>query len=586
LPGGNWDDKASWSLGVLPGAGQNIYITNAAERVVVIDSETAQSAPTSLTMQTLTLGASNALVMDNLGTNTPVTVTGVLVLNEGAGLTNSASALDCGGLAASGPVLQDGGIMNVGGVTLVDYGAYILSNGVFNCGDLELIDGGNWTFTQEGGISSITSIQLVDGANFNLNGGEMSVGSIGFQEGGAVAQNGGANHVSGLDVYSVAGASYTLNNGLFYRGSLSISAGIADGAQFLQSGGTNIVTNSLYLAGEAYHYPWDGVSANYSLSGGALIAQSLTLDTSGGPSDFWVGNGSAFFAGTIDVSNVTWAPGAVSIGSGALGCENFLNSGGTIFMSQTGGVLLVTNLFQFGGYYPRPYGFGAGHGVYTLSGGTAFASNIIIDSEWNIGGSAGAITNPGSFQLSGVLDIGSSQQLGIFILATNGSSLFAEDGTPTGVPAVTHALINFTGNDVQLAFASSSGMAWTNGVKLVITNWEGSLNGGGAEQLKFGGSSSGLAPAQLAQIQFVNPGGLPAGTYSAQILDSGEVVPLNTQWVVMTEQNKSLCLTWPAGTILQSSTNAAGPYTDVPGAVSPYTPAMTNEPRQFFRFRQ
>ena len=116
-----------------------------------------------------------------------------------------------------------------------------------------------------------------------------------------------------------------------------------------------------------------------------------------------------------------------------------------------------------------------------------------------------------------------------------------------------------------------------------MANWNGNLSGGGAEQLKFGTSPSGLTPNQRAQIQFANPAGLPAGNYPARILATGEVVP--TQLLALSRSGNTLTLTWGPGWTLQSSTNVAGPYQDVQGASSPWPVSMT-KPREFFRLRQ
>ena len=52
------------------------------------------------------------------------------------------------------------------------------------------------------------------------------------------------------------------------------------------------------------------------------------------------------------------------------------------------------------------------------------------------------------------------------------------------------------------------------------------IPGGGAEQVVFGSSSSGISAGQLSQVRFANPPGFPVGNYAATILASGEVVPL------------------------------------------------------------
>jgi hypothetical protein len=50
---------------------------------------------------------------------------------------------------------------------------------------------------------------------------------------------------------------------------------------------------------------------------------------------------------------------------------------------------------------------------------------------------------------------------------------------------------------------------------------------------------------------------------------------------------KDLVLSWDAGSVLQTATEASGLFVDLPGVSSPYTnhPATT-EPRRFFRLRR
>lgn len=92
-------------------------------------------------------------------------------------------------------------------------------------------------------------------------------------------------------------------------------------------------------------------------------------------------------------------------------------------------------------------------------------------------------------------------------------------------------LLNLTGTSVitlgagssVISFADSNTSNWTG--QLSIWNWSGSLTGGGTDQIHFS-SLSGLTPAQLAKISFVDPEGLPSGTYGAQLVGSGELVPI------------------------------------------------------------
>lgn len=64
------------------------------------------------------------------------------------------------------------------------------------------------------------------------------------------------------------------------------------------------------------------------------------------------------------------------------------------------------------------------------------------------------------------------------------------------------------------------------GQTFLLLNWTGSLSGGGTDQVFFGTDSSGLTGGQVGNITFRDPFGLAAGDYSAQILGTGEVVPV------------------------------------------------------------
>ncbi len=68
-----------------------------------------------------------------------------------------------------------------------------------------------------------------------------------------------------------------------------------------------------------------------------------------------------------------------------------------------------------------------------------------------------------------------------------------------------------------------------------MTNWTGSIKGGGTDRLVFGANSSALTTGQVSQMQFTNPSGLPAGTYAAAILSTGEVVPLTVSPSITTQ---------------------------------------------------
>ena len=119
-------------------------------------------------------------------------------------------------------------------------------------------------------------------------------------------------------------------------------------------------------------------------------------------------------------------------------------------------------------------------------------------------------TFPGITLNGGTLDAGGFSQ------GTGGTNPITDPGT-VGLGALTlssTSIIDLTSISV-LHFSNSSGATWAAGT-LSIYNWNGTLStGGGAEQILFGTSTSGLSPTQLAQIQFVNPTGFAPGTYGA-----------------------------------------------------------------------
>jgi len=276
------------------------------------------------------------------------------------------------------------------------------------------------------------------------------------------------------------------------------------------------------------------------------VAQAVQIQATG---QGFLGNHSeiTLAGGTLSCSNLSWIDGGIT--------------------HQYGGALVVSNSLSFGGVRVNGGNF-TNYSRYEFFGGTLNASNISVGGDWIIGdGSSNRITNPGSITLSHLLQIGNAvEQLGRFILASN-------------------ATIDLAGSASRLSFANSSSQTWAGGATLVVSNWNGNPSGGGAEQLKFGTSQSGLTPAQLNQIQFV----VGTNLFSAKILSTGEVVPnsvVSQPSIAFSKQGNNLVLNWPAGWILQTATNVSGPYVDVSGATSPYTNNVTLDPQRFFRLRQ
>ena len=131
-------------------------------------------------------------------------------------------------------------------------------------------------------------------------------------------------------------------------------------------------------------------------------------------------------------------------------------------------------------------------------------------------------------------------------------------------------------------FGDSHSLGWSNQAILAIENWSGSGYGGGAQRILFGTSAAALTAPQLSQIRFHDPAALPAGSYPARILATGEIVP---DALISDHAGQQLALAWGPGWTLQTATNLAGQFTDLVNATSPYTNHF-NDPKRFFRLRK
>ena len=200
-------------------------------------------------------------------------------------------------------------------------------------------------------------------------------------------------------------------------------------------------------------------------------------------------------------------------------------------------------------------------GSYELQAGDLVVQGLYTRGTLSLVGS-GAFTNTGLVNLGGAITTSASNAvMGQIQLATN-------------------TTLGFSGFPARVYCSSSSGISWTAGALLTITNWSSTRDG----HIYFGTTASGLTASQLAQIQFSNPGGFAPGVYPAQILSTGEVVPVPRPSLVSSRSGSSLVLTWSGGYQLLSSTNVAGPYVPVSGASSPWTNHFT-KPQEFFILR-
>jgi hypothetical protein len=165
-------------------------------------------------------------------------------------------------------------------------GTYDLSNGSLSALGQEIGFSGTGTFTQTAGTNTATSVVYLGfndsgSGTYALEGGSLSAPyeQVGVSGTGAFIQTGGTNSVGiylSLGVNAGASSSYTLGGG---TGSPVLSApieyiGDVGTAVFTQIGGTNNISNTLYLAANSG-------SGTYNLQGGSLQAANVNINSGG-----------------------------------------------------------------------------------------------------------------------------------------------------------------------------------------------------------------------------------------------------------------------------------------------------------------
>ncbi len=586
-------ESPSWSLGKLPASDQLVYIVNDGYKAVNIDATTVANFPDSLTVGSLELGApTNALstlLLNYFGVNTPLKVLNSCAILPNGTLQNLASSFEVDGgnggalTIDGGTFTQEGGLSVVTAPVQVQNGTLNATNATMNLGPLSI--GGSYPqfgrVYQSGGTILASAVNIGrggyslsgDGTLYALNGTTVNDANSGFlQSGGSnfgdvhmvqgayqmsgglvqginmetvtlgsFTQNGGTVAVQNLSVQGLGTQfsifpSYTLSTGTLYCAALSIS----HYGSFLQSGvGTLVLTNPLNL------FDSSGGGAQFELDGGNAFMPSLVVSNGG---NYLQRVGTNQVAGDILIYSHSLALDGGRLSSANTG----VGEGGLFFQQggahEVGGVLSIT-------------------GTYTLQGGTLSVNGIYTRGNFYITRLVGpppVLVNPGLINFGGNLFVSASQNsMGQLGLSSNG-------------------IISLSNQPLALRFADSSALNWDSRALLTIEGWTGSYSGNGSTQVYFGNTSGGLTPSQLAQVRFQDPAGIPPGNYPAQILPTGELVPVSPPVLQTTWSGHVLSLTWNGNYQLLTATNMAGPYQPVSGATSPYFRSMLSEPQRFF----
>jgi len=542
---GNWQD-ASWSLGIIPGTNQTILLTNAGWKAVQIGAATAQSFPQSLNVNSIIVSSPtnsfNTLVLNYAGADHPLTVQTLLVASNSS-VVMTASGLQIEGsngegLAVGGEFDQNDSV--VGGnqinVGYIGPGVYNFNGGYLAVSQLWIGRTNGGVVNQSGGTNAFGITYLEDDGAYVLSNG--LYGATAYFEGGAFRQYGGLLNTN-LGIFM---GSYLLAGGILVGGAAMPPTDAytypAGAGSMLQTGGTNLGPLSIGETG----------SGSYVLSNGVSLPPRITVGY-GGSYEQWGGVQvitNIFAVTEAQVDNYDFAWGTVNLHGGQLSSAEMDMAGR---YSQDGGTNQVAGLFLFGS---------GTHTALTLSGGLLAVSNMDVMPSW-IGGVSFA---GGTLVVSNELSVGgngladwqgfvSAGHLVVSNIVLGSQSLFYAGGviTQSGVLTMVNAnlyagtnavrfgalclgdygtsdsTLSMPGGPCTVAFGDCSGVTWSNQTGLIVENWNGSLAGGGQQQIIFGAGANALKASQLAQIQFDNPAGLAAGTYPAKILSSGEIVP-------------------------------------------------------------
>jgi autotransporter-associated beta strand protein len=287
-------------------------------------------------------------------------------------------------------------------------------------------------------------------------------------------------------------------------------------------------------------------------SGGGTIDTNLFDVTFANPiGNNGVGGFTKAGAGTLTFINANTYSGPTSINGGTiqfsslnqLGTGTAVNfNGGTLLYASGSGNIDITsravtlnvnggridtngNSVTFGGSISGIGGLEKlGAGTLTLLGNSNYTgATTLSEGTLLVGGSLAGALNV----LGGILQLGASERFPDTAAVMLGNAIFDTKGfsETVGILSLTSSSTLELGQNASIArFAESTSTFWTG--LLSITNWSGSPSGGGTDQVFFGSNELGLTFDQVAAIQFVDPFGPGTGIAPAQILVTGEIVPI------------------------------------------------------------
>ncbi len=495
---GNWGDALNWNTNTVPPNGANVTFSGTMQTLVNLQTNrtvgtlnfNATADPFTLTNFTLTPNAitnnstNNQTIQSTIqltGNRTFNAVTAPLTYQGDIHLSDTITNRTLTLTGANNHIITGtitNGASTASSLTKTGSGTLILSSANTYSGNTTLTAG---TLALGNNSALGTSTLILNGGTLTAHNSAVSITnnttvSANSTIAGAHAITiNGTTTINGTRTLTINNAAHTALNHINLYGNLTLN-----GTGTLSFNGTTTLNNNRTLTNNL-----TTLTLNQVILSNSTLNRTLTI----------AGTGNTDITGPI-TNGASTASSLTKTGSGTLILSgnsantytgNTIVNGGTLILSKTAGTNAITGNLNI------------------QSGGTLLlAQSHQINNTSNLTLAGGTFNTQGNSETLGTLTLNATSTIDL----GNGNSI--------------------------LQFANSAAPPWNVSAQLLIQNWSGLLTGGGTDQIYFGNNTSGLTPAKLSQIQFINPAGLAPGTYGAQILPTGEIVPVPEPTALLT----------------------------------------------------
>ena len=380
---GNWSSSANWTFAVPNGIGAAavINVPTTSQLTVTLDepftlgSLLLGNAASSSVGYTISGSGSNTLTLNNSGSgatiavvngshqiNAPVILSdNLLVTSSGANSWTlsfgSANSITDNGGGFSLTMSGSGGMLVLGGANSYTGGTNVSAGTLVATSVYSLPIGSRLSISAAGTVNLGSNALVTNDPSSGMTGGALvaTYHDVGYSGTGTFTQSGGTNTLSnGLYIGCNPGDNGTYN---LSGGSLAAAAesvGLFAAGVLVQTGGTNTVAGALDIGN------YSGSSGTYNLRGGQLTAATQSVGTSG--AGMFSQSGGTNTAGTFTLGNANSGTYTLSAGQLTAGVEHLGYQGAATF-NQTGGINAVAGSGSFVLGY-----LSGGSGSYTLGG--------------------------------------------------------------------------------------------------------------------------------------------------------------------------------------------------------------------------